>query len=310
MRFTSSSNGLAVVAILSSTATAIHPKHHAFLKRQGCNNIDSQCSSVGSTDSDCINYICSDCTSVDPAVPQCCELSSNIDIANCIQENLDTSSSTSDFASGTYTYSGAPTVTTPALLTSNPDCSSVLSSLDVCASATPGFDSADFLEQASCLCYSGSNYAASAFDDPYSTCLDVLSSSDFQAYMLLTIDSADAASTPCAFLSDVQGTSGAGAASSDGAFTAVGGAGGGAVNTNSPATRTPSPGSKPTANGGGGPRPTRATSSSTTSASPAPNGGAGNNNAGNNVAGNGVDALGAQIVFIGIASFVAVLYLL
>ncbi|KAI4177390.1 MAG: hypothetical protein LQ343_000370 [Gyalolechia ehrenbergii] len=318
MRSVSVSSGLAVVAILTSTASAIDPKHHAFMKRQGCSNIDSECSSIGTSPADCINYICSSCTSVDPAIPDCCTLSSTLDIAGCIEQNVSTSSSydsnidtygsdltsytgydyetpTSTYNDDSYTYNGSYAVTTPYLLTADPDCSSVISKLDACASATPDFSTSYYLEDlASCVCYSGNSYAPSSFDSPYSSCLDILYTSDYEAYMYFTIGSDDAASTPCASLSEAQETSAAYASSSGGEFTVVGGGG---------ATLTPSPGSQPTA-GGAGTRPTSTTSSSAPVPSAVTPGTAGPSNTA------GVGALGVQMVFIGLASFVAILYIL
>ncbi|KAL9593551.1 MAG: hypothetical protein Q9219_007500 [cf. Caloplaca sp. 3 TL-2023] len=339
MRFATSSQGLVAIACLSSSAIAINPKHHAFLKRQGCYSVESECSSVGTTLSDCISYVCDSCTSVDPAIPACCELSSNLDIANCIEENIDTSgsssyetsdyyssgstfaddidsaatsytgnnfaaaTSTSDDYSYTYTSSAYDSATTPFLLTANPECSSVINKFDDCASKTPGFGSAYFWEdQASCICYIGSSYAPSSFDEPYSSCLDVLSSSDYEAYLYLTINSEDAASTPCASLSEAQASTTA--TSDEGDFSVIAPAG---ASTNTPATLTPSPGNTPTVRGAGT-TPTATTSSSSTTS---PSAAAAGNGGGGNVAGSsGVDALGVQILFIGLASFVAILHVL
>ncbi|KAL9029309.1 MAG: hypothetical protein Q9196_002435 [Gyalolechia fulgens] len=309
MRSVSVSSSLAAVAFLTSTATAIDPKYHAFMKRQGCYNIDSECSSIGTTLADCIDYVCDSCTAIDPAIPGCCDLSTNTDVATCIQENLGTSSSddtdytayddetaTSAYDDYSYTYTGSDPVTTPYYFTADPDCSSVISKYSACASATPGFGSSYFWEeQASCLCYSGNSYAPSSFDSPYSSCLDVLSSSDFDAYTYLTIDSDDAASTPCASLSEAQETSTAFASGSGDEFTIIGG--GGTASTGAPATLTPSPGGQPTTGGA------RTTPTSTPSRSaPVP--------AAVEPGTGGVGALGVQTVFVGLASFVAVLYLL
>ncbi|KAL8936503.1 MAG: hypothetical protein Q9216_004894 [Gyalolechia sp. 2 TL-2023] len=333
MRSVSASSSLAVVAMLTSAATAINPKHHAFMKRQGCYNIESECSSIGTTLADCIDYVCDSCTSVDPAIPDCCELSSNSDIAICIEENVGTSDSydssidsydydytsftgydddytsytgydyetaTSSYDDYTYTYTSSDAYTTPYLLTADSDCSSVISKFDACASATPGFGSSYFWEeQASCICYSGNSYAPSSFDTPYSSCLDVLYTSDYEAYMYLTIDSDDAASTPCASLSEAQETSAAYASSGSDDYSVIGG--GAAASTREPATLTPSPGSQPTA-GGAGTTPTSRSAPVPSAVAPG--------SAGTTTAGSGVDALGVQMVFIGLASFVAVLYIL
>ena len=332
MRFVASASGVAAVAILSSTVIAINPKHHPFLKRQGCYNIDSECSSVGDTLSDCVSYVCDSCTSVDPAIPQCCELSSNEDIADCIEENLGSSSSsydtssyydyyssyyaadsaatslgadigsaattTDDYSDYSYTYTSSDAYTTPFLLTANPECSSVVSIVNSCSSATPGFGASyDWEEQASCLCYSGSSYAPSSFDDPYSSCLAVLYTSDYDAYEYLTINSDDAASTPCASLSDAQYSSYTASASY---YNQVA-----ASSTRTPSTLTPSPGNTPTTRT----IPTTTSPSTTTSASTSvPSAAAGNG--GNTAGSSGVDALGVQIVFIGLASFVTLLYIL
>ncbi|KAL8834433.1 MAG: hypothetical protein Q9170_003755 [Blastenia crenularia] len=327
MRFTSSSNGLAAIAIISSTAIAFQPKHLALMKRQGCNNIDSQCNAIGSTLTDCVNYVCDSCTSIDAAIPKCCELSTNSDIADCIKHNVGTSGSsygssigsyygsdsytgydypttTGDYSdySNSYTYTSSYAITTPYLYTANPECSSVISKIDACSSATPGFgESYLWDEQASCICYSGASYAPKSFDYPYSSCLDVLSSSDSSAYQYLTINSDDAASTPCASLSQAQETSYYDT-SSAGDFTVIGA--NAAMSTNTPATLTPSPGSKPTV------KTTPRSTTSSPSSTPTVVGNGAGNGAGNTAAGSGVHAFGVQVVFVGIASFVAVLYIL
>ncbi|KAI4186874.1 MAG: hypothetical protein LQ346_005605 [Caloplaca aetnensis] len=257
-------NALFGFTFLFQTVLAIDPKHHAFLKRQGCANIDSQCSSVGTSLSDCIDYVCSSCTDVDPAISQCCELSTNLNIANCITENLNAGTSSSsgditsdgesdsttsfgsfDSASATFltddfasaaTSSGfdAQSITGTAASPStsvfvNPECSSLGSKIQACDSATPGFENYRLWDtQASCFCYEGSNFAPSSFDNYYSSCLDFLSTDNPAAYSILTVGTDEVVSTPCASMGDVRETSPA---------SAQGGAvGGGSQNTRSTAS--------------------------------------------------------------------------
>ncbi|KAL9577204.1 MAG: hypothetical protein Q9212_006516 [Teloschistes hypoglaucus] len=227
MRCTSASNALStpsllVVATIFTIALAIDPKHHPLLKRQGCTNIDSECSSVGSSASGCIDYICKSCTGVDPSIAQCCKLSGTSAIAKCIDVDLGSpsgGSSTSIRGGGSATSRASfPTTTRATLrasqttsssnsLLTNPGCSSFESKLEECQSSTPDILGGLWSTQASCFCYSGSSYQPSSFDNYYSSCLKYLRTVDLNAYSAIQIGGNRAISTPCAAIGDVKDTS-------------------------------------------------------------------------------------------------------
>ncbi|KAI4127035.1 MAG: hypothetical protein LQ338_003404 [Usnochroma carphineum] len=316
MHLIPSINSLVAVALFSDIALAIHPKHHAFLKRQGCSSVDSACSSVGASLSDCVNYICGSCTSVDPAISQCCKLSSDSDIADCISGNVGTTGASSSFDTGDFdSASGSAAATSlsdgfgsaatstgffddssltgsAALTTTSvyPACSSLGSKIEACESATPGFANYRLWDtQASCLCYQGSSYQPSSFDNYYSSCLGYLSTADFEAYSELTVGTDEAVSTPCADIGNVRATA---------AATKQGGVGGGATNT-------PSPGDSPTtrATTPTGTTSRSATTPTSTTSRPSPSGGPA-------VAGSGVEVVPLKSAFALLGSFIGVLYLL
>ncbi|KAI4222713.1 MAG: hypothetical protein L6R36_005949 [Xanthoria steineri] len=236
------------VSLVLETVVALDPKFHDLFKRQGCNNIESKCLTVGSDPSECIDYICTSCTQVDPSISRCCQRSGDLNKANCISENLpdsnggggDTSSRSRTTASSgstrTRNTSSSPTTTFPAA--ANRGCSSFLDKLTSCESATPGFDDIRlWRSQASCFCYSASAYEPQAFDTPYSSCLSYLETADRDLYSSLTIGSNLPISTPCASVGDVlaatttarTGTRTAAPGTSptvDGETTATGGTGG------------------------------------------------------------------------------------
>ncbi|KAI4203276.1 MAG: hypothetical protein LQ350_001973 [Teloschistes chrysophthalmus] len=270
MRYTSTSNALPapsllVIATIFTIALAIDPKHHLLLKRQGCTNIDSECSSVGSSDSTCINYICKSCTDVDPSIPQCCKQSSNLAIANCIEVNLGSSSgdSSSSIRGGGSATSRAlfPTTTRATLpafqttsdsnsIITNPACSSLDSKIEECQSSTPNILGGLWSTQASCFCYSGSSFQPSSFDNYYGSCLKYLRTADLEAYSALQIGSDRAISTPCAVIGNVKDIS-----TSRGNNAAGGGratANSGPTATSTPSSNAVSTGSSAGGSGSGG----------------------------------------------------------
>lgn len=227
---------LIAAAILLDTAIAIDPKHHAFLKRQGCSDVQSQCSTVGASPTKCINYICSSCTNVLPAVSQCCKLTGNTNIATCIEDNIRSSTSTADTSidanvdsaatslafdsaatSGTAssgdfpitTGGNFPTATSGASpsvysILTFPGCSSLESKIQECQSATPNILGGSWSTQASCFCYSESSFQPSSFDNYYGSCLGYLATANPDAYDSVRIGDGKAISTPCASIGDVQ----------------------------------------------------------------------------------------------------------
>ncbi|CAO1604470.1 hypothetical protein XANCAGTX0491_008026 [Xanthoria calcicola] len=202
------------VSLVLENVVALDPKFHDLFKRQGCSDIQSKCLTVGSDPSECIDYICTSCTQVDPSISRCCQRSGDLNKANCISENLpdsngggDTSSrsrtTTSPGSTRTRNTSSSPTTTLPAA--ANRGCSSFLDKLNSCESATPGFDDIRLWRgQASCYCYSASAYEPQAFDTPYSSCLSYLETADRDRYSSLTIGTNLAISTPCASVGDVR----------------------------------------------------------------------------------------------------------
>ncbi|KAL9008513.1 MAG: hypothetical protein Q9173_006367 [Seirophora scorigena] len=299
MHFVSVNNCLTAVALLSHAVLAINPKHHSFFKRQGCNNIESQCGSVGTTLSDCVNYVCRSCTNVDPSIPQCCQLSTDLSIGTCIEENLSSASDSNDESATATSRSGATSTgfSEDTNITAEPGCSSLVSKAEACESATPGFNNLSrWGSEASCFCYEGSSYQPSSFDNYYSSCLAYLSTADSDLYSELTLGDSRAISTPCAAVGDVRATP---------ASTGQGVSGGAGVNTAS--FVDPIPGSSPAGQG------TTPTSSGTTPTSSSimptvATGGNADNTAA--AAGNSVDGMPLKSAVALFASFVALLYLL
>ncbi|KAL8652989.1 MAG: hypothetical protein Q9210_002365 [Variospora velana] len=297
MHFVSITSYLTAVALLSPTVLAISPKHHPFLKRQGCSDIETRCISIGSTLSDCVAYVCNDCTAVDPSISGCCELSSEISIVTCIDENLNTGSANDDESAtatgslddSTITDTAAAAVTS---LLREPGCSSFASKVEACESATPGFTNYNsWNPQASCFCYEGSRYQPSSFDNYYRSCLAYASTAAPDVYPLLAVGSSDdVISTPCASFGDVRETA---------APTAQGGSGGGGgVNTAS--FVDPTPGSSPAGQSSTptGPRTTPTADSGSGGGDSAP------------ADGSGVDGMPLKSAFALFASFIGLLYLL
>ncbi|KAL8976989.1 MAG: hypothetical protein Q9177_006727, partial [Variospora cf. flavescens] len=189
MHFTSITSCLAAVTLLSPTILAINPKHHPFLKRQGCGQIETQCLGVGSTLSDCVAYVCDDCSAIDPSISECCELSSEVAIFTCIDENLNGGSADDDDDS-TITNTAAAAAATS--LIRQPGCSSYFSKLADCETATPGFTNYDVWEtEASCFCYEGSRYQPSTFDNYYRSCLAYASTAVPEFYTVLAVGPSD-----------------------------------------------------------------------------------------------------------------------
>ncbi|KAL9020475.1 MAG: hypothetical protein Q9185_002248 [Variospora sp. 1 TL-2023] len=301
MHFISIISSLAAVTLLSPTVLAINPKHHPFLKRQGCSEIETRCVSDLS---DCVAYVCDDCSAIDPSISECCELSSESAIANCIQDNLnggstdggsaddDDESATATGSSDDSTITDTAAAAAATSLLRQPGCSSFVSKLDDCESATPGFTNYDLWDsQASCFCYEGSRYQPSTFDNYYRSCLAYASTAVPEFYTLLAVGpSDDVVSTPCASVGDVRET---------GAPTPQGGSGGGGgVNTAS--FVAPTPGSSP---GGRDPVPTGSRTAPT-----AQDGNGGGGPAQTDTS--GVDGMPLKSAFALFASFIGLLYLL
>ncbi|KAL8858091.1 MAG: hypothetical protein Q9178_005416 [Gyalolechia marmorata] len=230
---------LLVICFLLRDVAALGHEFQPLLKRQGCNSaeIRSQCLTVGSDPSECIDFICDSCTDLDPAIASCCQRSGDLNKAQCISDNLDTDStspSTTDSNDASITRPTSSFQTTTAPADANSGCSSLLDKQSSCKAATPGFASIiAWSSQASCFCYSSSSFAPRTFDNYYSSCLSYLETADTELYSSLTIGDDVAVSTPCAFIGDLEEA------------TTRGG---------DIPSRTPSPGSVPT--GAGNPRPT------------------------------------------------------
>ncbi|CAL8580362.1 hypothetical protein XPA_006091 [Xanthoria parietina] len=273
------------VSLVLEIVVALDPKFHDLFKRQGCTDIQSKCLTVGSDPSECIDYICTSCTQVDPSISRCCQRSGDLNKANCISENLpdsnggggDTSSRSRTTASPgstrTRNTSSSPTTTFPAA--ANRGCSSFFDKLTSCEAATPGFDDIRlWRSQASCFCYSASAYEPQVFDTPYSSCLSYLETADTDLYSSLTIGTNLAISTPCASVGDVRA----------------------ATTTARAGTRTAAPGTSPTVDGD-----TTATGST---------GGASSGNSGSNGASGGASAASGHVgVSFGIAVVASLLAL-
>ncbi|KAL8666456.1 MAG: hypothetical protein Q9202_001479 [Teloschistes flavicans] len=232
MRYASASNALPAPRLLSfatifTAVLAVDPKHHPFLKRQGCADIQSQCSSVGPSDSGCITYLCQSCTDVLPSIAPCCEQTDNLVIAQCISQNLDSflGDTSTSISGGSATSRASFPVTTRATFPSTtgtaafqttsdingaityPGCYSLESKLEECQLSTADIFDHVWNTQASCFCYSGSSYQPSSFDNYYSSCLKYLKTVDLDLYSSLEIGNDRAISTPCAAIGDVKATS-------------------------------------------------------------------------------------------------------
>ncbi|KAI4246889.1 MAG: hypothetical protein LQ352_006277 [Teloschistes flavicans] len=203
MRYGSASNALPAPRLLSfatifTAVLAVDPKHHPFLKRQGCADIQSQCSSTD-----------------------------NLVIAQCISQNLDSflGDTSTSISGGSATSRASFPVTTRATFPSTtgtaafqttsdingaityPGCYSLESKLEECQSSTADIFDHVWNTQASCFCYSGSSYQPSSFDNYYSSCLKYLKTVDLDLYSSLEIGNDRAISTPCAAIGDVKATS-------------------------------------------------------------------------------------------------------
>ncbi|KAL9026142.1 MAG: hypothetical protein Q9180_007531, partial [Flavoplaca navasiana] len=233
--------------LVLQTVAAIHPEFHLLFKRQGCRRFESECLTVGSDPRECINYICDNCASLDDAISICCQLTGDLNKAQCMSDNIDTDSpSTSDddddsdsdspsftASSGSSGTASADDFQTTAFADSpNVGCSSLVDILTSCDSATPGFEYITaWRGLASCYCYSASAFAPQFFDNPYSSCLGYLETADTELYSSLTVGIE--VSTPCASIGNLL------AESTGEAETTV--------------SRTASPGTTPTTGGGSGP---------------------------------------------------------
>ncbi|KAL8899433.1 MAG: hypothetical protein Q9192_001564 [Flavoplaca navasiana] len=232
--------------LVLQTVAAIHPEFHLLFKRQGCSRIESECLTVGSDPRECINYICDNCASLDDAISTCCQLTGDLNKAQCMSDNIDTDSPStsddddddnSDSDSPSFTASSGSSGTASAddfqtTAFANAGCSSLVDILTSCDSATPGFEYITaWRDQASCYCYSASAFAPQSFDNPYSSCLSYLETADTELYSSLTVRIE--VSTPCASVGNLL------AESTGGAETTV--------------SRTASPGTTPTTGGGNGP---------------------------------------------------------
>ena len=226
----SASSLVVAVALLLETAIAVHPTHHAFLKRQGCSNVERECSSNSPTR--CIDYVCSSCREVDPSVPRCCRLTGNLNIASCIDEALSSDTSSSDdsnfdvnddgddtndfdysssdpfpstaeevpFPVTSATSGASPSQASVESILSYRPCSSLSSAIKSCAIKSSGFFDSPFLDQASCLCYVSGSFRPSVFDDYYSSCLGYAQTAGPDIYSSIQLGESRDISTPCAFI--------------------------------------------------------------------------------------------------------------
>ena len=243
--------------LVLQTVAAIHPEFHLLFKRQGCSRLESECLTVGSDPTECINYICDNCASLDDAVSICCQLAGDLNKVQCMSDNIDTDTSSSsgddndddsDSDSPSFTASSDSSGTASAdefqttafAASPNSGCSSLLDILTSCDSATPGFEYITaWRGRASCFCYSASAFAPQSFDNPYSSCLSYLETADTELYSSLTLG--NEVSTPCASVGNFL------AESTGEAETTV--------------SRTARPGTTPTTGGGSGPAATAGSSS-------------------------------------------------
>ncbi|KAL8870898.1 MAG: hypothetical protein Q9174_003162 [Haloplaca sp. 1 TL-2023] len=232
----SASSLIFAAALLVDTAVAVHATHHAFLKRQGCSNIERECG--GDSPTRCIDYVCSSCREVDSSVPRCCRLTGNIAIASCIDDALSSTTSSSDDSSSddggdgddtndfdsdsdssssdtspsttgdvpfTITSASPSQASVQSVLSYGP-CSSLESAVESCSIKSSDFFDGVFTDQASCLCYVSGSFRPSVFDDYYGSCLGYVETAAPELYSDIQLGEERDISTPCAFVGDVIAT--------------------------------------------------------------------------------------------------------
>jgi hypothetical protein len=84
------------------------------------------------------------------------------------------------------TFSGSTTMPpSTRLLQQNPSCNAVGQAIAICNSLTPGFNTLQPTAQAHCLCYSGTSWKPTIFDNAVKTCADYASTAVPGAYQPL-----------------------------------------------------------------------------------------------------------------------------
>ena len=207
---------VSILLLFSSTVSAFESLHGILRRQDSCTNYEDVCSD-GSDPSDCINYICANCTNISLAIPRCCADSDPVAELECFENALEDVGGGSDSSSGlvpsptasvnTKALSSSPaSMTTGAAATGagQSACDNFQSTLTACDNKTPGLaDFTAFSDQAPCLCSSSSSNQGYLYDGYFSSCLAFLSNADATGYAALSASAeGPITSTPCAALAN------------------------------------------------------------------------------------------------------------
>lgn len=134
--------------------------------------------------SECISYISAFPPTVSLYAFQLCQVCQGLQLSPSIEPCCSAANPTACFASSFYhlSVSDATITAAPTLMTStgsttmlgyygNTNCDSVISILENCEAATPGFDNLCFHYQQACFCSTSGTWAPSIYDDYWSSCL-------------------------------------------------------------------------------------------------------------------------------------------
>lgn len=145
---------------------------------------------LSSQSSQCVSFISAYPPTVSLYASQACQVCQNLQISPSIEPCCSNSNPTACFASSLYGISvtdgtrSAP-ITTSAASLGSVNCDAVISILEFCEAATPGFDDLCFHDQQSCLCSTSGTWAPSYYDNFWSGCLAWASTAAPASYSLL-----------------------------------------------------------------------------------------------------------------------------
>lgn len=144
-----------------------------------------------SLSSECISFISEYPPTVSLYASEICHVCQGLSLSPSVEPCCSNSNPTACFASSFYgitvpdATASAPITVAPPSYTGQANCDAVISIVEVCEAATPGFDNLCFHDQQSCLCSTSSTWAPSYFDDYWSSCLAWASTSSPAEYSLL-----------------------------------------------------------------------------------------------------------------------------
>ena len=144
-----------------------------------------------SLSSECAAFITKYPPTVSLYASQICHVCQGLQLSPSVEPCCSNSNPTACFASSFYSISitgattSAPITVAPPSYTGSANCDAVISILQSCENASPGFDNLCFHDQQSCLCSTSGTWAPSYYDDYWSSCLSWASASDASSYSLL-----------------------------------------------------------------------------------------------------------------------------